>query len=130
MLGSRDVAGGAIAIAGRSARGSYRYLARLAFADAHRNDRWVVLQRQVDDAALVWRHRLQRDAAAGGADAGSGALGQANQRFFAAAAVAVHIDREGDAAIGRLANYQINEILQRSQRLPTAADQQTQVLAF
>ena len=102
LLGSRDVAGGAIVIAGKPAGGSYRYLARLAFADADRHDGRVVLQRQVDDAALVRRHRLQGHAAAGGADAGGGALGQADQRFFAAAAVAVHVDGEGDAAIGLL----------------------------
>src|SRR5262249_55863984 len=59
-------------------------LAVVALADAARRDVRVVGQRQVDDAPLAGRHRLERDRLAGLLDAGGDAAGQAAERLLAA----------------------------------------------
>src|SRR5947199_219694 len=71
-----------------------RHAPQVPFAAALGHHLGIIAEREVDDAALVGRHRLQFDGTAATGDLARDPLGQADQRLLAATLVALDVHRD------------------------------------
>src|SRR5438445_10654901 len=97
------------------------------FADARAADVRVVLQREVDGAPLEGLHGVERDGVACHLHLARSAQRDLAHRVLAALAVALDVDDDSFSLGELLAEHDIRHGLQRAQRLPSPADQRTEV---
>src|SRR5918997_6127295 len=82
----------------------------------------------MDDTALVRRHWLQDDRPPRTSDLPSNSLGQANERLFAAGAVALDVDHHAGPVLEAAIGDEIDQVLQLGEMIAAATDEHTQVL--
>src|SRR5579884_15687 len=102
--------------------------AGITLTDAFGADVLTVRQGDMDDATLVGRHGLKGDGAAIIAHLLRHAQGQGAQVLFAALAIVLGINDDTHAVAGAVADDQVDQQLQRGQRLAAPPDQQAQIL--
>src|SRR3990170_170201 len=109
--------------------GDDRHLATLPLAGALGDDTRVVPQFEMDDAALIGRHRLEDHRAVAFDCLVRYAARQLAQLSFAASAITFDVNDDGNLASQFLAYDQTREILQCGESLTPAPDQEAEIAA-
>src|SRR3989304_5574698 len=109
--------------------GNDRHLATLPLAGALGDDTRVVPQFEMDDTALIGRHRLEDHRAVAFDGLLRYAARQLAQLSFAASAITFDVNDDRDLASQLLAHDQTREILQCGESLTPAPDQQAEIAA-
>src|SRR5918992_347700 len=99
--------------------------------DAHAlgADPRILDQREVHDASLERRHRLQLDDLAGLDDALGGTRRDIAQLLLAASAIVLDVDRDPVVLALAPRHYEVHEVLEAGELLAAPADEHPQVLA-
>lgn len=72
------------------------YLALVSVSDARCGDTWLFGKREVDDAAFIWRHGLERDGTSAIFDALSHSLGQIAEGRIPPLLIACYVEEQVD----------------------------------
>jgi hypothetical protein len=89
----------------------------------------MIGERHVNDAALSCRHRLHGHRAAGGHGPVGHAHSHSPEHLVPALAVAFHVQRDIDPPVALAAEHEVQQELERCQRLAAAADEQAGVFS-
>src|SRR5690606_22794635 len=99
------------------------HLAVLARAYALGAYAGLLAEGDVDDPALVGRHRLERDHVTGLADLLRDVPREVDEHLLAAAAVALDVNAEDGGLVATLGDDGVDQVLDRGERLATATDE-------
>jgi len=110
--------------------GQDHYLARVSLAGALGGDIGMVGERQVDDAPLIGRHRLQGEGRSPGPYLFRHAYRQGLERLGATLLVALDVNHDGGPGLELVVDDETNKVLEGSQGLTAAAYQDAEVFAL